>query len=68
MRAWRAAADLTTAEAGERVGLSRRTIEDIEQGRIRVDDELTRAAIAQSLAPRQRSQRKNASLMTAKQL
>lgn len=32
MRAWRRAAGLTTA-AGERLGLSARTIEDIEQGR-----------------------------------
>ena len=45
MRTWRADAGLSTAEAGERVGLSRRTIEDIEQGRIRVDDELTRAGL-----------------------
>ncbi len=45
MREWRAVAGLTTAQAGERVGLSRRTIEDVEQGRIRVNDELTRAGL-----------------------
>lgn len=45
MREWRRVAGLNTAEAGARVGLSRRTIEDIEQGRTRVDDELTRAGL-----------------------
>jgi predicted transcriptional regulator len=45
MRAWRAAAQLSTAEAGARLGLSPRSIEDIEQGRRRADDELTRIAL-----------------------
>lgn len=45
MREWRAAAGLSTAQAGERVGLSRRTIEDIEQGRVRANDELTRLGL-----------------------
>lgn len=45
MRAWRHAAGINTAAAGDRLGLSRRTIEDIEQGRARADDELTRIAL-----------------------
>ncbi len=45
MREWRRAAALTTADAGERLGLSRRTIEDIELGRSRADDVLTRIAL-----------------------
>lgn len=45
MRAWRAAAGLSTAEAGERLNLSRRTIEDIELGRSRANDELARIAL-----------------------
>lgn len=45
MREWRRRAGLNTTAAGERLGLSRRTIEDIEQGRSRADDELTRIAL-----------------------
>lgn len=45
MREWRAAVGLNTAAAGDRLGLSSRTIEDIEQGRTRVDDEITRLAL-----------------------
>lgn len=45
MKDWRAAAGLNTAAAGERLGLSSRAIEDIEQGRRRADDELTRIAL-----------------------
>jgi transcriptional regulator with XRE-family HTH domain len=45
MREWRKLAGLNTAAAGERLGLSSRAIEDIEQGRRRVDDELTRVAL-----------------------
>jgi transcriptional regulator with XRE-family HTH domain len=45
MRAWRAAAGLSTAAAGERLGLSARTIEDIEQGRRRAGDRLTAIAL-----------------------
>lgn len=45
MRAWREHADMTTAEAGARLNLSRRTIEDIELGRSRADDELARIAL-----------------------
>lgn len=45
MREWRRVAELNTAAAGERLGLSSRTVEDIEQGRSRVDDVLTRVAL-----------------------
>jgi transcriptional regulator with XRE-family HTH domain len=45
MRRWRYLAGLNVAAAGERLGLSSRTIEDIEQGRRRADDELTRIAL-----------------------
>jgi transcriptional regulator with XRE-family HTH domain len=45
MRTWRAAAGLSTAQAGERLGLSPRTIEEIEQGRIRNGDALTRMGL-----------------------
>lgn len=45
MREWRKLAGLNTAGAGERFGLSARAIEDIEQGRRRAGDELTRIAL-----------------------
>jgi len=45
MREWRKLAGLNTAGAGEHLGLSSRAIEDIEQGRRRADDELTRIAL-----------------------
>lgn len=45
MREWRALAGLNTAAAGERLGMSGRAIEDIEQGRRRADDVLTRIAL-----------------------
>lgn len=45
MREWRRVAKLSTAAAGERLGMSKRSIEDIEQGRRRADDELTRIAL-----------------------
>lgn len=45
MREWRALAGLNTAMAGERLALSGRAIEDIEQGRRRAADELTRIAL-----------------------
>lgn len=41
MREWRKIAGLNTAAAGERLGLSARAIEDIEQGRRRADDKLS---------------------------
>lgn len=41
MREWRNVAGLSTEQAGARVGLSARAIEDIEQGRRRAGDELT---------------------------
>lgn len=50
MRAWRRAAGLSTADAGARLGLSSRSIEDIEQGRRRVGDVLTRIALENLLA------------------
>jgi len=49
MRAWRNAAGLNTFEAGARIGLSARAIEDIEQGRRRANDELTRIALKKLL-------------------
>jgi predicted transcriptional regulator len=49
MKAWRAKAELNTAAAGERLNLSPRAIEDIEQGRRRVDDELARIALKKLL-------------------
>ena len=45
MRAWRAAAGLSTTEAGTRIGLSRRAVEDIEQGRRRAGDVFTEIAL-----------------------
>lgn len=45
MREWRRLAGLNTAAAGERLGLTGRAIEDIEQGRRRAADELTRIAL-----------------------
>lgn len=45
MREWRRLAGLNTAAAGERLGLSSRAIEDIEQGRRRAGDELTSIAL-----------------------
>jgi transcriptional regulator with XRE-family HTH domain len=45
MRQWRAAAGLSTTEAGDRLGLSPRTIEDIEQGRRRAEDHLSMIAL-----------------------
>jgi hypothetical protein len=45
MREWRGLAGLNTAQAGERLGLSSRSIEDIEQGRRRADDRLTEIAL-----------------------
>jgi DNA-binding XRE family transcriptional regulator len=45
MRQWRLAAGLTTTEAGNRLALSRRTIEDIEQGRRRAGDQLSMIAL-----------------------
>jgi predicted transcriptional regulator len=45
MRLWRRLADINAAEAGKRLGLSPRSIEDIEQGRSREGDVLTRLAL-----------------------
>lgn len=45
MRLWRRLADINTTEAGKCLGLSPRSIEDIEQGRSRVDDVLTRLGL-----------------------
>lgn len=45
MRQWRRLAGLNTTAAGERLGLTSRAIEDIEQGRRRASDELTRIAL-----------------------
>jgi predicted transcriptional regulator len=45
MRTWRKLLEINTTEAGECLGLSARSIEDIEQGRSRVDDVLTREGL-----------------------
>ena len=45
MREWRRLLEINTTEAGERLGLGSRAIEDIEQGRRREGDELTRIAL-----------------------
>ena len=45
MREWRRLSGRSTAEAGARLGLSARAIEDIEQGRRRADDEMARIAL-----------------------
>jgi DNA-binding XRE family transcriptional regulator len=50
MRTWRTLLGINTAKAGERLGLSGRTIEHIEQGRVRADDELTRIALQSLIA------------------
>lgn len=50
MREWRALAGINTAEAGARLGLTGRAIEDIEQGRRRADDELARIALKKLIA------------------
>lgn len=45
MKQWRTIANINTTEAGRLLRLSKRTIEDIEQGRRRADDEVTRLAL-----------------------
>ena len=45
MREWRALAGMNTSAAGDRLGLSGRAIEDIEQSRRRDGDELTRLGL-----------------------
>jgi predicted transcriptional regulator len=45
MRKWRRLLEINTAEAGRQLGLSPRSIEDIEQGRTRDGDELTRLGL-----------------------
>lgn len=45
MRQWRQLLEINTAEAGKRLEMSHRAIEDIEQGRRRADDALTRIAL-----------------------
>lgn len=45
MRQWRKLLEINTAEAGTRLGMSPRAIEDIEQGRRRAGDTLTRVAL-----------------------
>jgi predicted transcriptional regulator len=45
MRLWRRLMDFNTERAGKELGLSPRAIEDIEQGRRRADDMLTRIAL-----------------------
>ena len=50
MRLWRRTADINTAEAGRRLGMSARSIEDIEQGRRRAGDKLTEIALRTLIA------------------
>jgi DNA-binding XRE family transcriptional regulator len=45
MKEWRRLMDYNTAKAGKFLGLSPRSVEDIEQGRTRVDDVLTREGL-----------------------
>lgn len=47
MKKWRKLLKINTAEAGKRLEMSARTVEDIEQGRARSDDVLTRIALEQ---------------------
>jgi predicted transcriptional regulator len=46
MRRWRRLLGINTAEAGAKLGLSARAIEDIEQGRRRDGDVLTTIALS----------------------
>lgn len=57
MREWRRLACLSTAEAGERVGLTSRAIEDIEQGRRRAADVLTTIALRALIASVKKSRK-----------
>ena len=50
MREWRRLAGLNTTQAGEELGLSSRSIEDIEQGRTRANDVLTRHGLEALIA------------------
>lgn len=50
MRLWRRTADINTAEAGRQLGMSARSIEDIEQGRRRAGDKLTEIALRTLIA------------------
>lgn len=50
MREWRVTAGHNTQSAGRELGLSSRSIEDIEQGRTRVDDVLTRNGLEAMIA------------------
>lgn len=50
MKEWRSLRGLSTAEAGAKLGLSARSIEDIEQGRRRDGDVLTTIALAALIA------------------
>lgn len=45
MRTWRRIAGLNSTAAGRRLGLTKSSIDNIEQGRRRADDELTRIAL-----------------------
>lgn len=45
IKAWRTRADISTREAAERLGMSRRTLEHIEQGRPYSNERLLRLAI-----------------------
>lgn len=57
MRQWRALASLNTAQAGDRLGISSRTVENIEQGRRRVGDVGLRIALEALIASAKKSTR-----------
>lgn len=61
MKEWRRLLGLSTAEAGAKLGLSARSIEDIEQGRRRDGDVLTTIALAALINGAKKSSRRRKS-------
>ncbi len=57
MRQWRTLASLNTTEAGDRLGISARTVENIEQGRRRVGDVGLRIALVALIVAAKKSTR-----------
>lgn len=58
MRQWRHILSINTKEAGARLGLSGRTIEEIEQGRRRSGDRLTEIALQSLIRDAEKSTRR----------
>ena len=58
MKEWRRLLGISTAQAGEKLGLSSRAIEDIEQGRRRAGDVLTTLALAALINDAKKSSRR----------